>query len=308
MQFLEAASVLATAAATALAFSVGACGGSGSDEQVVNPHDPVANPDGPVANPWMLSGIVAEQQAAATDSAKEAIANRRAKLLLAAMTTEQKLQQLTGSMPEILPELPHCYGARHVSGIEALNIPTFRITNGPVGVGQNDCVSTSVYDAVVAGRARFTAAYSNPSSAKATALPSAMGVAASFDPSVASAVGAVIGTEMNNLALHVLEAPGVNLARLPILGRNFEYFGEDPFLNRHDGSGRDSGGPGQGCDWNGQALRRQRAGNEPDHDPGNGRSTGAARAVPSSVRDGRERRQSGIDHVRVQLRQRRLFM
>ncbi|TMH55802.1 MAG: glycoside hydrolase family 3 protein, partial [Betaproteobacteria bacterium] len=40
----------------------------------------------------------------------------------------------------------------------------------------------------------------------------------------------VIGTEANNLALHVFEAPGVNMARIPILGRNFEYFGEDPYL------------------------------------------------------------------------------
>jgi beta-glucosidase len=205
-----------SALAAALAFTLVACGGDSDD--------------GAAAHPWMSTAIVAEQQAAATDSAKEAVANRRAKLLLAAMTTEQKLQQLTGSMPEILPELPHCYGARHVSGIQALSIPTFRITNGPVGLGQNDCVSTSVYDAVVAGIARFTAAYTHPSSAQATALPSAMGVAASFDPSVASAFGAVIGTEMNNLALHVFEAPGVNLARLPILGRNFEYFGEDPYL------------------------------------------------------------------------------
>ncbi len=77
----------------------------------------------------------------------------------------------------------------------------------------------------------ISAAYTDPSSAKATALPSAMGVAASFDPSVAGLFGDVIATEMNNLGLHVFEAPGVNLARLPILGRNFEYFGEDPYLS-----------------------------------------------------------------------------
>ena len=40
----------------------------------------------------------------------------------------------------------------------------------------------------------------------------------------------MIGTEANNLALHVFEAPGVNMARIPVLGRNFEYFGEDPYL------------------------------------------------------------------------------
>ena len=205
---------LALALGTALAVGLVACGGSDSYN----------------GNPWMRPSLVAQQTAASTDVAKEAIANQRAKLLVQAMTTEQKMQQLTGSMPELLPELPECYGARHVSGIAALNIPTFRITNGPVGLGQNDCVSKSVYDEVKAGTKSFTAAYTHPTSAKATALPSAISAAASFDPGVATAYGDVIGTEMNNLALHVFEAPGVNMARLPILGRNFEYFGEDPYL------------------------------------------------------------------------------
>ena len=184
-------------------------------------------------NPWMSQSIAAEQAAAAGDAARETVANRRAKLLLSAMTLDQKLQQLTGAKPEILPELPQCFGARHVSGIAALNIPTFRITNGPVGLGQNDCVSLEVANAKVTapGFGVVTAAYTHPSSAKATALPSALGAAASFDPAVAGLYGDVIATEMHNLGLHVFEAPGINLARLPILGRNFEYFGEDPFLS-----------------------------------------------------------------------------
>lgn len=187
----------------------------------------------PDANPWMASQVVAEQSASQGDSAREEVASRRARMLIAAMSMPQKLQQLTGSKPEILPELPHCFGARHVSGIAALNIPTFRITNGPVGVGQNDCVSAAIKDKMLqgSGSVSYSAAYTDPSSAKATALPSAMGVAASFDPAVAGLFGDVIATEMNNLGLHVFEAPGVNLARLPILGRNFEYFGEDPYLS-----------------------------------------------------------------------------
>ena len=186
------------------------------------------------SNAWMAHGIVAEQNAATSDEAREAVANRRARLLLGAMTLPQKMQQLTGAPPEILPELPQCFGARHVSAIPALSIPTFRIANGPVGVGQNDCIARSVYDEQVAGNPSSTAsyvAYTHPTSAKATALPSALAVAASFDPGVAAAFGEVIATEMNNLGLHVFEAPGVNMARLPILGRNFEYFGEDPYLS-----------------------------------------------------------------------------
>jgi beta-glucosidase len=184
-------------------------------------------------NPWMAVTIIAEQRQAPNDTAREAVANRRAKMLLSAMTLDQKLQQLTGAKPEVLPELPQCFGARHVSGIATLNIPTFRITNGPVGLGQNDCVSTEVATKLlqIPGFGSISAAYTHPSSAKATALPSAIGAAASFDPAVAGMYGEVIATEMNNLGLHVFEAPGVNLARLPILGRNFEYFGEDPYLS-----------------------------------------------------------------------------
>jgi beta-glucosidase len=156
--------------------------------------------------PWLNTALAPEQRAA---------------LLVGAMTLDQKEQQLVGNQPEIVPELPQCLGARHVRGIASLAIPTLRITNGPVGIGQNDCVDPSVMG---------FAAFSDPSSAKATALPSASAVAASFDPVVASEFGNVIGTEANNLALHVFEAPGVNMARLPVLGRNFEYFGEDPYL------------------------------------------------------------------------------
>lgn len=180
--------------------------------------------------PWMEPEIVAAQSSAESDPTREAVANRRAKLLLSAMSLPQKMQQLAGSAPEIVPELPQCFGARHVSGIADLAIPTFRITNGPVGVGQNDCVARSLAEEVAAKRAAFTVAYTHPTSAHATALPSALSVAASFDPKTAAQFGGVIATEMNNLALHVFEAPGINLARLPILGRNFEYFGEDPFL------------------------------------------------------------------------------
>ncbi|MCB2074388.1 MAG: glycoside hydrolase family 3 C-terminal domain-containing protein [Novosphingobium sp.] len=181
----------------------------------------------------MSPATAAEQASAQGDAEKEAIANRRARQLVGAMSLAQKMQQLTGSPPEILPELPQCFGARHVSGIASLDIPTFRITNGPVGVGQNDCVARSVYEGIKDNPSPYAAyaAYTHPTSAEATALPSAMTVAASFDPEVASTFGEVIAKEMNNLALHVFEAPGVNLARLPILGRNFEYFGEDPYLS-----------------------------------------------------------------------------
>ncbi len=149
-------------------------------------------------------------------------AAQRSALLIAAMTEDEKFQQLVGG-PGVVPEIPACYGSRHVPGLPRLQIPTFRITNGPVGVGQNDCVPTDLPGLPLAS-------LGNPKSAKATGLPSGMAVAASFDRDVARRFGDVLGTESRHLALHVLEGPGVNLARVPQAGRNFEYFGEDPFL------------------------------------------------------------------------------
>lgn len=149
---------------------------------------------------------------------------RRAQLLIAGMTTAQKFQQLVGGAGQV-PEIPECYGARHVPGVPELSIPTLRITNGPVGVGQNDCVP-----AEHANPNNVMSFLTSPHSAKATQLPSAMAVAASFDRKVAAQFGDILGVESNNLALHVMEGPGMNLARNPTLGRNFEYFGEDPYL------------------------------------------------------------------------------
>lgn len=220
-QFRVQKRYLAVAVGLILGAGLAACGGgSGGGGETASVSSSSTSSSGAAGNPWMSAAVIAEQNAAATDTAKEAVANKRAQLLLDAMTLEQKISQLVGKGPEVLTELPGCYGARHVASIPALNIPTFRITNGPVGLGQNDCVAVGA-----------SSAYTDPSSAKATSLPSAIAAAASFDTSVASSYGDIIGTEMNNLALHVFEAPGVNMARLPVLGRNFEYFGEDPYLS-----------------------------------------------------------------------------
>lgn len=63
-----------------------------------------------------------------------------------------------------------------------------------------------------------------------TALPSGLSVAASFDPSLAFAGGAMIGSEARADGFNVMLAGSVNLTREPRNGRNFEYTGEDPLL------------------------------------------------------------------------------
>ena len=64
----------------------------------------------------------------------------------------------------------------------------------------------------------------------ATALPSALGVAASWDPEVARRGGAMIGDEARRYGFNMMLAGAMDLTREPRNGRNFEYFGEDPWL------------------------------------------------------------------------------
>jgi len=145
------------------------------------------------ALPWMDATLSPEQRAA---------------LLVGALSLDQKIQQLHGASGTV-PGVPECGSAiRKVPGIPALQVPTFRITNGPVGLGGGDCTPQD----------------------PATALPVAIGLAAGFDPALAFTFGDLMGKEARQLGLHELEGPGMNMARVGQGGRNFEYLGEDPIL------------------------------------------------------------------------------
>lgn len=57
-----------------------------------------------------------------------------------------------------------------------------------------------------------------------------IGLAATWDPELAQRMGAIIGQDARARGVHFMLGPGVNIYRAPMSGRNFEYFGEDPFL------------------------------------------------------------------------------
>lgn len=63
-----------------------------------------------------------------------------------------------------------------------------------------------------------------------TDFPAAIALASTFDHELLYQVGRVMGHECRALGVGVLLGPGVNIARVPVCGRNFEYFGEDPYL------------------------------------------------------------------------------
>jgi beta-glucosidase len=136
--------------------------------------------------------------------------DRRADLVLAQMTRAEKLQLVVGTSQQ--PPGEKIGLAGFVPGIARLGIPPLKESNAELGVAiplQHDTVHLED---------------------EATALPSGLATAASWDPTLAYANGVMIGTEARRKGFNVLLAGAVNLARDPRTGRNFEYAGEDPLL------------------------------------------------------------------------------
>jgi len=162
---------------------------------------------GTTNRPWMNTQLSAE---------------RRADKLVAAMTQEEKLLLLFGYLGATFPEncaAPQpCYhppqealegSAGYIPGIARLGVPAQWQTDASLGV------ATQVLGKIKRER---------------TALPSGIASAASWNPDLAYAGGAMIGDEARRSGFNVMLAGGVNLLREPRNGRNFEYAGEDPLL------------------------------------------------------------------------------
>lgn len=101
-------------------------------------------------------------------------------------------------------------------GVERLGIPELWMSDGPHGVRAE--INWDSWD------------YSQWTSDSITAFPALTCLAATFNPKLAKSFGISIGEEARYRRKDVLLAPGVNIYRTPLNGRNFEYMGEDPFL------------------------------------------------------------------------------
>ncbi|WP_296611835.1 glycoside hydrolase family 3 protein [Sphingomonas sp.] len=135
----------------------------------------------------------------------------RAAALVKAMTLQEKLTYIHGLFPNKIDPRPADMvpSAGYVPGVPRLGIPTLRESDASLGVANQMNLRT---DDV------------------ATALPSGLATAATFDPKLAYAGGAMAGAEARAKTFNVLLAGGVNLTRDAWNGRNFEYLGEDPLL------------------------------------------------------------------------------
>ncbi len=63
--------------------------------------------------------------------------------------------------------------------------------------------------------------------------PSSNVLANSWDINIAKEMGSVLAEDCIEKGVDVLLGPGVNIKRIPLCGRNFEYFSEDPYLAGH---------------------------------------------------------------------------
>ena len=137
-------------------------------------------------------------------------ADKRAALLVKAMTREEKLRIVHGVFPMIMKERPPGVqkSAGLVPGVPRLGLPDLLESDASLGVAaaqrEND---------------------------DATPLPSGLSLAATWNPQLAYDGGRMIGRQTRQKGFNVLLAGGVNLVRDPRNGRNFEYLSEDALLS-----------------------------------------------------------------------------
>jgi beta-glucosidase len=135
------------------------------------------------------------------------------KRLVAQMSLEEKVGLCSSYFPHTSPrreELGMVFCSGYNPGVPRLGIPELRISDASMGVAN-----------ILNRREGETS----------TALPSALAMAASFDPDLVRDASAMIGAEARDRTFNVLLAGGINLIRDPWAGRNFEYFSEDALLS-----------------------------------------------------------------------------
>src|SRR6266850_94118 len=116
---------------------------------------------------------------------------KRVDALLAKMTLDEKLTLIGGTNDFYIQALPRP------------GLPALRMSDGPLGV--HDYGPTTAY-------------------------PAGIALAASWDVDLARRVGEMMGKDARARGVHFVLAPGMNIYRAPMNGRNFEYLGEDPYL------------------------------------------------------------------------------
>ena len=135
--------------------------------------------------------------------------------IVAAMTLEEKAHLLVGgdnfdAQGNRIDYVPGAAGPSHA--IPRLGIPATVLTDGPAGVR-------------IASHRKGT-----DQTFYGTGFPVGIALASTWNTELVEEVGKSIGNEVLEYGCDVLLAPGMNIHRTPLCGRNFEYYAEDPVL------------------------------------------------------------------------------
>lgn len=123
---------------------------------------------------------------------------RKISIILRDLTLEEKVTLISGKDFWSLP------------AIDRLGVPSLKMSDGPTGLRSTN-------------------------SEPATTFPVGTALAATWDRELVQRVSTAIGREAIAHGVDVLLAPGVNIQRTPLGGRNFEYYSEDPYLTSEIG-------------------------------------------------------------------------
>src|SRR5664280_2047398 len=130
--------------------------------------------------------------------------DQRVEDLLQRMTPQEKASMLGGA------------GWMESQAIARLGIPAIKMADGPAGV-RNWTGSSAI---TMEAKAEVTA----------TAFPAGIALASSWDVDLTGQVGRAIAQEVKALGREMILGPTVNINRTPLWGRDFEGYGEDPYL------------------------------------------------------------------------------
>lgn len=161
---------------------------------------------------------------------------RRVESILGKMTLEEKID-LLGGVDDFF-----------VRAVPSAGLPKLKMADGPLGVRNFG---------------------------PATTMAGGISLAATWNQQLAERVGTEIGRDARAKGVHFLLGPGVNIYRAPMNGRNFEYFGEDPFLASRIAVGYINGVQSQGV----SATIKHFMGNNSEFDRHNSDSIISERAM-----------------------------
>jgi beta-glucosidase len=143
-------------------------------------------------------------EARARETERQLTDEERFSLLVSVMGTNPAIPVRDPRIPEDVP-----MSAGYVPGVPRLGVPALVMSDASLGV-------------------------TNPGYREgdtATALPAGLALGAGFNPALARTSGELVGREARSRGFTVQLAGGINLARDPRNGRNFEYLSEDPLLS-----------------------------------------------------------------------------